>query len=861
MPTKRIRKRNRRPSEIEQNLEDITLIWLDSNIDDSSDSLHIQSLLDDLNNYVLLYTDSELCINYIRAIIKERVFVIFAGALSQSVLPQLHSLAVVTAIFIFFNGHKGNVPLLNNYSKVIGIFTDQQSLLQSIRKTRYFVLKQTLAFSLFDHQKQKSTRDVSKDWGSFTWFQLLIDILKQIPQTEQAKRDMLDKCREYYALNKTEMKKIEQFEITYTEDKAIEWYTRDSFVYRLVNKALRTEDVELLYLFRFFIVDLSSQLEHEWQRLYNGKTEILTLYRGQAMLTEEFDKLNKSVGIIISTNGFFSTTKDNQVALGFIASHSDEQKRILFEIKVDCRLQTIVFADIDNYSQMGGEQEVLFGLGSVFKIDNVMFDSKLYCWTIQMTATDERSVNIQEYVNAKRKQMDDFSPTVLFGRLLFLELGQMDKAEKYFRMLLKTLPPEHEDFASVCNNLGNVFYGKYQLDLALNCFARAYILRRQSLHSQHPQIAASLFNIGCVLHLKGHHQKALYCLEKSLNILDNNYYNDHQLKAMIINGIGLLYRDKKEYKNAFEYFNRALDMYKRLLPEQHPDIASCLGNIGLVYEDLLDYDQALVYYRRAFEMDKNILPCAHENLINDFNRIIDIFKKTGEDDNALEYCQKMLIEQLNNEQQSNIFVGHIVKNMGDVAQNVTESISYYRKALVIFEQLLNPTDLVTIYCLIDISHLYWKCHMFDDALNYQLKALDKQQKVLHAEHSEIVLSLENIGRIYYNMQKWQDAFYYFKKALNTLELNIKTDRNNLEEIQSLITLTERQMEKHIQERYETTTNVVVNNNKSNTEIGAREDIPTITAETNLPMTMPSYLSKCKTNVCKKKKKKKLCNIQ
>ncbi|CAF2151482.1 unnamed protein product [Rotaria magnacalcarata] len=302
-------------------------------------------------------------------------------------------------------------------------------------------------------------------------------------------------------------------------------------------------------------------------------------------------------------------------------------------------------------------------------------------------------------------------------------------------------------------------------------------------------------------------------------------------------------------------------MYKRLLPEQHPDIASCLGNIGLVYEDLLDYDQALVYYRRAFEMDKNILPCAHENLINDFNRIIDIFKKTGEDDNALEYCQKMLIEQLNNEQQSNIFVGHIVKNMGDVAQNVTESISYYRKALVIFEQLLNPTDLVTIYCLIDISHLYWKCHMFDDALNYQLKALDKQQKVLHAEHSEIVLSLENIGRIYYNMQKWQDAFYYFKKALNTLELNIKTDRNNLEEIQSLITLTERQMEKHIQERYETTTNVVVNNNKSNTEIGAREDIPTITAETNLPMTMPSYLSKCKTNVCKKKKKKKLCNIQ
>ena len=151
--------------------------------------------------------------------------------------------------------------------------------------------------------------------------------------------------------------------------------------------------------------------------------------------------------------------------------------------------------------------------------------------------------------------------------------------------------------------------------------------------------------------------------------------------------------------------------------------------------------------------------------------------------------------------------------------------------------------------------------MLDDALSYQLKALDKQQKVLDAEPSEIILSLENVGRIYYNMQKWQDAVYYFKKALNILELNIKTDRNNLDEIQSLITLTERQMEKHIHERYETATNVFINNNKSNAEISAREDIPSITAETNLTIPMLSCLSKCKKNVCVKKKKKKLCNIQ
>ncbi|CAF0907703.1 unnamed protein product, partial [Didymodactylos carnosus] len=529
----------------------------------------------------------------------------------------------------------------------------------------------------------------------------------------------------------------------------------------------------------------------EWKRLYNEKTEILTLYRGQRMSNEEFDKLNASAGCLISTNGFFSTTRDIQVALGFIQSHSEEHKTVLFEIKVDCRLQTVVFADIEDYSQMKGENEVLFSLGTVFKIDNVRFDSELYCWKIQMTATDDGSVNIQDYINAKRKQTDDYSPTVLFGRLLLLELGEMDKAEKYFRMLLKTLPAEHDDLAAVYNNLGNVFYAKHQVNLAFNYFARAYMLRRQSLNPEHPQIALYLFTIGGIFHLKGHYQKALYCLQEALNIFDKNYHDERQMKAMVINEIGLVYRDKKEYKTALEYFTQALDMYKRLLPQEHPEIASCLGNIGLVYEDLLDYDQALIYYYRAFEIDENILPCTHPNLVDDFNRIIDMYRKKGEDNNALEFCQKKLIEQ-----QNNLFVGHILKNMGDVTQNITKSIGYCQRALAIFEQSLNPTHLIIIYCLIDISRLYWKDDMFGDALNYQLKVLDKQEKLLHAQHPEIVLSLENIGRIYYNMRNWQDAVNYFQKAINILELNIKTNRNTIKEIQSLIVLTKRQREKH-----------------------------------------------------------------
>ncbi|UJR11571.1 hypothetical protein I4U23_015751 [Adineta vaga] len=809
-----VRRHDRQPNEVEENLEDITLIWLDSNMSDSLDYHHTQTSLENLTNCVLFYTDSELCIAYIRGVTKERIFLIVSGASSQSILPQIQSLTTITVIFIFCAHRESYVPLLSKYPKITDIFTDQQSLVEAIRKSMYFIRKQGMAFNLLNHQKQKSTRDISKDLGSFTWFQSLIDILRKLPQTDRSKQDMLGKCREYYALNQSEMRKIDQFELTYTADKAIEWYTRDSFVYRLVNKALRTEDVEILYLFRFFIIDLCSQLEDIWKQSNKKNEEVLTLYRGQRMSIEEYNKLIHNIGNLISTNGFFSTTKDINVALKFLETHSEEFKTILFEIKVPHNLQTIVFADIDLCSQIEGEKEVLFSLGSVFQIDNVIYDPTMSSCKIQMTATDEGSIIIQDHLNAKRRQIDDYSPQILFGRLLFFEFGRLDKGDKYFRKLLKTLPPNHEDFASVYNNLGIIFYGRCQLRLALEFYVRAYILRRRNLHAQHPATAASLMNIGLVYHLKGNYNKALFYLERSLKIFQNNFHDDYQMKAIAMNGLGLLYRDKNEFKTALEYLNQALAMYRRLLPLDHPNIACCLGNIGLVYEDLKDYEQALVYYCRAFEIDEKLLPCSHPNLIDDFNRIIDIYMKKNEDKCAMEFCQKTA-----NKQEDNLLLGHILKNMGDITSNITEGIDYYEKALTIFERSLNSTDSIIIHCLIDISRLLWKSNMFTDALNYQLKALNKQENFLQKEHAEIIISLENIGRLYYNMQKWQDSINYFEKAMILLKLNININHNYIEEIENLIILAKR---------------------NENTSFNDRENMLGIIEETNLNLITHCY---------------------
>lgn len=76
---------------------------------------------------------------------------------------------------------------------------------------------------------------------------------------------MLDASRHYYRDNICELQRINEFERCYKCEDAINWYTKNSFVYHLINKVLRTENIEQLYLFRYFIQDLCAAFRMKHQ--------------------------------------------------------------------------------------------------------------------------------------------------------------------------------------------------------------------------------------------------------------------------------------------------------------------------------------------------------------------------------------------------------------------------------------------------------------------------------------------------------------------------------------------------------------------------------------------------------------------
>ncbi|CAF3737989.1 unnamed protein product [Adineta steineri] len=703
------RRQNLLPNEVSHNKEDIQLVWLDGNMNDSDDYLLTQSMLIELNPAVQFYSHFDRCLDFIKSIKHEQIFLIVSGAFAQQILLQSHHYRSLVAIFIFCYNHQHYKPLMQEYNKIIGIFTDQHNLLQSVKEKMNLVEKQALTFSLFD-QKQKSMKDLSQESASFLLHQMLIYILKQMSQDEHSKKQMLDMCRDYYKNNKQELKKIEEFQNTYTCNKAIEWYTHDCFLYKLLNKALRTEDIDLLFTFRFFIIDLCSAIEQENQLLKNRGT--LTLYRGTQIPREEFEKIKENIGKTISTNGFLSTSRNINVSLVFIPinSQSNDFTSVLFEIKANPLLKTVIFADVENKSRIQDEEEVLFNINSLFKIVSVWFDPEFNIWKVELNATDEGAEKVEEYLLLSKQQMEELSPLIYFGRLLMKELGQVDRAGKYFNMLLKSLPHDHPDIAAVYNNIGVVHKRRNELNLASKNYEIAYEMRQKQLPSNHPHIAGSLNNIGLIYKEKGDFNTALDYFQQALRVYDTLYPGNNLQKAGTIKNIGIVYKDKEDFDTALTYFFHALEMYKRVLPHQHSEIARCLGSIGYTYEKKGNFDIALDYYQQRLNMDEQCLPFDHSDLSFDLDSIIDTYKKMNEIDKALDLCQQKRLIQKTRLGENHPRIARTLMNMANLIEddNSNEALKYYKQALSVLDNCTPLDHQVTSQCLTSMSCLYSK---------------------------------------------------------------------------------------------------------------------------------------------------------
>ncbi|CAF0995776.1 unnamed protein product [Adineta steineri] len=235
------------------------------------------------------------------------------------------------------------------------------------------------------------TRFLINENSSFLAFQLLTDIMLRLYQTEFARQEMIEMCRLKYENNPTDKEKINEFESSYQHSDALEWYTKNSFLYRLLHQALRAEDIDTIFKLRYYIYDLHNQLAQlHTSYLYSLPSDqpILTLYREQRMKITELTRLQENINKLISMNNFLSTTNNVTAAIFFAGdgclNDPDGEVSVVYQITIDTSVpHSIPFAKIQYESIFEDEDEVLFSMASVFRIDSIEKYGAL--WVVELT--------------------------------------------------------------------------------------------------------------------------------------------------------------------------------------------------------------------------------------------------------------------------------------------------------------------------------------------------------------------------------------------------------------------------------------------------------------------------------------------
>ena len=471
----------------------------------------------------------------------------------------------------------------------------------------------------------------------FIQSQLIIDHLLEIQSNETSKAQLISLSKEEYKNNETELRIIQEFQHTYSPTRSLSWYTRNCFLNRILNKALQMQNISLLLNCLFFIRDIQQQIE------LNKSSSIHQVYHAQLISKEELGILYKSLGHLISFNTFLSATVDRQQAFSVLqdSETSDNILKVLFEINTNPQVHGIQsFADITSLSCSSNRNEILFMVGSIFRLENLSND-KTGVITISMS-----KYNKPLFEHLKTEYAPNSKKTILSLGLMLHKFNRLNDAEKCYHHLIGHLPDEHQTIPKCYHALGNLASDRHDFNTSLEWHEKSLDIKKKTLSETDPSLAFSYNSIGAVYHKIGNYERALDFYKQALDIWKNEYDENHLYVAMCYNNMGLAYEETGKYSEALYYYEKVLTIRQKLVSNDHIELGNIYMNLGMTHQSLNHFDLALKY----------------------FNQALTIFKRTHRLNNAF-----------------------ILKQIGIICEKqsqLEDALSNYQQTLTIYRQLL-----------------------------------------------------------------------------------------------------------------------------------------------------------------------------
>ncbi|UJR22658.1 hypothetical protein I4U23_025697 [Adineta vaga] len=420
---------NPRAKEDESDVENWCVIWLDANASTEINQ-NEEEQLRPIVKHLKTFQDKASCRKYLKEQSKaDKLKLIVSGKLGQQIVPAVHDLEQIASIYVYCIDCQNHIQWTKSHPKVKAVIDSFDQLLSEMKADRKNPT--TVQYSLTIDDTGRTTGHLN---AQSVYFQRLIDCFLELEYSLEDRNEFLDVYGDLDDEGKC--KEIEEFRKSYSPQSAIKRYTQATFFYKDLNNAFRTMNYRTIFLYRSYIADIYRQLKE------NQSTTPLKVYRGQFMSKSEIKKLQRCRGQLISVGSFFSTSLHKETAQAFKSDKAtDTLEPLLFEIDADPKMATTTpFAKISELSAFHQESEVLFMLGSIFRLDSIAPNDDGSGWNMKMTLCSENEHAFKDDLEYMKKQADNRQTNYqILGDLLFI-LREFNSARLCFTRHLDKLP-------------------------------------------------------------------------------------------------------------------------------------------------------------------------------------------------------------------------------------------------------------------------------------------------------------------------------------------------------------------------------------------------------------------------------------
>lgn len=376
--------------------ENFLFVWIDCNTNNhTQESI---ALLRDIVGTLNLFTDPDQCVSFIIEMANKKIFMLISEEYVQQLIPLIQEISQLDSIYILGNDKLMHDECSKRYKKVKGVYEDIITVCNLLKQDIDRYNRDLTPISIISSSFAANSDELD---SSFMYSQLLKEIFLDTPcNDKEEKRAFTDYCRvqDVYKIATT---MINEFEEKYDDQSSIWWYTRNCFIYEMLNKALRTQEIEIILKMSFFLRNLHCQIEQLY--LKQDHMDHLTVFRGQGVSNIDFEKIKNNIGGLLSFNNFLSTSTDDQVAYMFAdsARQNLDSIGIIFQIETNTSSSSTAFASVREFSFLHEEQEILFSINSVFRIaETKKIDDRL--WQTNLTLTSDNDPLLKDLTECMR---------------------------------------------------------------------------------------------------------------------------------------------------------------------------------------------------------------------------------------------------------------------------------------------------------------------------------------------------------------------------------------------------------------------------------------------------------------------------